>query len=73
MTTLFTIVLIALGLFFIWRVFKFASHSGQLRNREEAGDINVREPVPRRPTGKAGAVATEEPDDDIDSDAYSRR
>ena len=74
MNILLTLVLIAIGLFFVWRVFKFAAKFKPVEEPpEEVGDINVREPVPRRPKGRAGAVAMEEPEDDLDTDAYSRR
>ncbi|MGZ4834913.1 MAG: hypothetical protein ACXVZZ_04710 [Terriglobales bacterium] len=74
MHLLLALVLIIIGLFFIWRVFKLASKYKPVEEPpEEVGDINVREPAPRRPKGRAGAVAIELPDDDYDTDAYSRR
>jgi hypothetical protein len=73
MTALIAIVVILIAIFFLWRVFKFASQFKPIEEPpEEVGDINVREPVPRRPRGRAGAVAMAEPDDDIKTDAYSR-
>ena len=74
MTIVLSVVLIVMGLSLIWRVLKLASKYRPVEEPpEEVGDVNVREPVPRRPRGRAGAVAMEEPEDDIDTDAYSRR
>ena len=74
MTFLFAIILVTLAVFFVWRVFKFASQFKPVEEPpEEVGDTNVREPVPRRPLGRSGAAVMEEPEDDIDTDAYSRR
>jgi hypothetical protein len=73
-TFLFGTVLVALAVFFVWRVFQFASKFKRVEDPpEEVGDINVREPVPRRPLNRSGAVAMEEPEGDIDTDAYLRR
>jgi hypothetical protein len=74
MTVFISIILIALAVLFVWRVFKFASKFQPVEEPpDEVGDVDVREPVPRRPLNRSGAVAMEEPDEDIDTDAYSRK
>jgi hypothetical protein len=73
-TYLFAIVFIVLAVFFIRRLFVIASRFNPVEEPpEEVGDINVREPVPRRPLSRSGAVAMEEPEDDIDTDACAGR
>ena len=74
MTVLIGIILMALAVFFVWRVFEFASKFQPVEEPpDEVGDVDVREPVPRRPLNRSGAVAMEEPDEDIDTDAYAGR
>jgi hypothetical protein len=74
MTLLISMILIALAVFFVWRVFNVSSKFKPVEEPpDEVRDVDVREPVPRRPLNRSGAVAMEEPDEDIDTDAYSRR
>ena len=73
-TAFISIILIALAVFFVWRVFKLASKFQPVEEPpDEVGDVDVREPVPRQPLNRSGAVAMEEPDEEIDTDAYSCR
>ncbi len=71
MTTLIAVLLVVIAIFFVSRIFKVAS---RLRPTAEPPDeVEVREPVPRRPLNRSGAVAIEEPNDDPDTDAYAGR
>jgi hypothetical protein len=74
MSLLIALVMIALGVLFIWRVIALMSkHRPTAEPTAPSGDTGVREPNhPRRPN-LAGAVALEEPDeDDRLTDAVSR-
>jgi hypothetical protein len=64
-TYLFAIVLVILLLWFIWRIFRVASPAAA----EPPDPVGVREPVPRRPLNRSGAVALEEPGPQDDTDA----
>jgi hypothetical protein len=71
MSALIAIVLLAVAIFLVWRIFKVAS---RLRPTAEPPDeVRVREPVPRRPLNRSGAVAIEEPEDESNTDACAGR
>ena len=76
MTGLFAVLLVAIGIFFIWRVValmkKFRPKADPTTPVD--GDTGVREPVDRHPPTLSGAVALDEPDiDESPTDAISRR
>ncbi len=76
MTTLLGIVLVMLALWFVWRVFKVAARwqlSEEPPAEVEPGDVDVREPAPRRPSSQSGAAAVEEPEAESRTDAYAPR
>jgi hypothetical protein len=50
-------VLILITVWFLWRVSRPAT-------AEPPETVNVREPVPKRPLNRSGAVAVEEPDEE---------
>ncbi len=59
MTWLIAAGLVLIALWFLWRVFRAAPATA-----EPPEGQNVREPVPKRPLNRSGAVAVEEPDED---------
>ncbi len=69
------IAFILLGIWFITRIFKTASRYQLEDQPPEAvppGEVDVRQPKPGRPPLLSGAVALEEPEEEIDTDAYCR-
>ncbi len=52
-------VLFCIALWILWRVFWSAPATA-----EPPETVSVREPVPKRPLNRSGAVAVEEPDDE---------
>ncbi len=52
-------VLVLIALWFLWRLFWRTPATA-----EPSDELNVREPLPKRPLNRSGAVAVEEPDDD---------
>ncbi|MBZ5630227.1 MAG: hypothetical protein LAO06_15310 [Acidobacteriia bacterium] len=76
MTTVIGIGLILLAIWFVTRIFRIAALVQLAEEPPEEvwpGDVDVREPVPRRPLSRSAAVAIEEPDEDIDTDACAGR
>jgi hypothetical protein len=71
MTALIAIVLLAFAIFLVWRIFKVAS--GLRPTAEPPDEGRVREPVPRRPLNRRGAVAIDEADDETNADACAGR
>ncbi len=59
MTAIIAVVLVLVALWFLWRVFRSAPATA-----EPPETVNVREPVPKRPLNRSGAVAVEEPDEE---------
>ena len=51
------VVLVLLAIWILWRVLRPAAAA------EPPEIVNVREPVPKRPLNRSGAVAVEEPDE----------
>jgi biopolymer transport protein ExbD len=68
MTTLIAIVLVLAAIFIIWRMLNVARPTV-----EPPEEVAVREPVPRRPLNRSGAVAIAEPDDESHTDARAGR
>ncbi len=59
MSALIAIFVVFIALWFLWRVLRRSPAPA-----EPSEDVNVREPVPKRPLNRSGAVALEEPDED---------
>ena len=59
MSWLIAAVLVLIAVWFLWRVSRSAPATA-----EPPETVNVREPVPKRPLNRSGAVAVEEPDEE---------
>jgi hypothetical protein len=51
-------ILVVIAIWLLWRVIK-----SEPATAEPPETVNVREPVPKRPLNRSGAVAVEEPDE----------
>ena len=75
MTFLVGVLLVAIGLVFIWRVIALMRKFNQEPEptAPHDGDSGVREPAPKRPPAMSGAVALDESEDEEPTNAVSRK